>query len=95
MKINLITELPFRCSKIGVGNTHLLLNSKKTKEIVFDLMQKKCFEPIDRPAYFNDGTIENDESYIYIGTEINNELSWEDKSIKVHPNKMQAAYVFS
>ena len=47
---------------------YLLLNSKKTKEIVFDFRQKKCFEPIDRPVYFNDDTIENVESYRYIGT---------------------------
>ena len=59
---------------------YLLLNSKKTKEIVFDFRQKKAFEPIDRPVYFNDDTIENVDSYRYLGTEIDNKLSWEDKS---------------
>ena len=73
-------------------DNHLVLNSKKTKEMIFDFRKKKDFEPHSSPIVFDGDPIEYVHSYRYLGTEIDDQLSWGEQTKTVSSKCNQRLY---
>ena len=73
-------------------DNHLVLNVKKTKEMIFDFRKKKVFYPFNYPTLLDGDAIEMVHSYRYLGTEIDDHLNWGEQTKAVSLKCNQKLY---
>ena len=73
-------------------DNHIVLNVKKTKEMIFDFRKKKVFDPFNSPILLDGDAIEMVHSYRYLGTEIDDHLNWGEQTKAVSLKCNQKLY---
>lgn len=70
----------------------LNLNVGKTKEMIFDFRKKKNVDPCERPIHIDDADVEVVDTYKYLGTTIDSNLSWGEHTQKLATKCNQRLY---